>query len=102
ILISWASIFLLPINNWAKLLAFILIALYGNYLIWHFVLLRSKHAIIHFKHHATGKWSLLTSNTTHEVTLSPDSLVTHAISILRFRRERKTHSKFNLDWLMPL
>jgi len=92
--IAWVSIILLAsiiimlclqIEVRYKLVSFMFVGVYGGYIIWKFVLLRSAKSIVSIRRHRDGRWRIYTPLHTYDAELRGDSTVTGLVSILRFR-----------------
>lgn len=87
-LVSIDIVFMLPIPLWIKVLASLLVAIYGVSVIWQYVLLRSRNSIISIRRQSDGTWLLQTNRNKYTADLCGDSTVTALISILRFREPK--------------
>src|SRR3990167_11389359 len=68
-----------------RILMILFIILYGTWIIWRFVLLRSPTSVIRIQHIDKQEWQIQLNQSHHLAILSGDSIVTPWLSILRFK-----------------
>jgi hypothetical protein len=76
----------ISIPIWSKLLVLCALTSYGGYIVWRYVLLKSKYSIRSLRRHSNASWSLYTHQHIYSAELRGDSTVTSVIAILRFQR----------------
>ena len=80
------GLFAVFIEGWMKYFGFLLVSLYGLYIIWQFGLLKGKASVIYLRSHQAGKkWLVSTSYTAYETELDAFSVVTRWVSLLHFK-----------------
>lgn len=75
----------LTINVVLKLCLLTVVVAYSMHILWHYVLMQSKRAIIAIRRLSEGGWYICTLEQSDSVILQGDSTVTNYVMILRFR-----------------
>jgi len=75
--------------GWMKYFCFLLVSLYGLYIIWQVVLLKGKTSIIRIRYLGDRKWLVFTHSAAYEAELDGLSIITRWLLLLHFKMPNK-------------